>query len=207
MLQSKKRKKVGLDSRYYLYVKFLPAFQKLRKDFTYNSDDTKGYRLGLEKLIKRVVNGSIKGKYEYAKLVDRHLNQVLSIWTAKDGQLSWENYLQGLKQGNKGKAALKGSVAFMPTYQARRSQLGLPPLLTVLGIERKGNKCGIDIALESIYAMVAEGQYADDWRAVYCYQADQKVASFNRKGLTFHCAEFKRSVLSAGNVDIHSLII
>jgi hypothetical protein len=203
----RKRKKAGKDSRYYLYVYFLPPYQSPREDMTYNSNDERGPQSAIKWLMKRVLNGTAKNRYSYAKLVDRLTGKILSVWTDTEGQMSWESYKE-LKESTKSpneRPYLKASVAFLPFKRSEREAYGLSPLLTVIGGVYDGIS-GEDAALLSIYEQVMFGKYSSDFRQVFIYDRnDIRVATLDRSGMTL-TENFKKRIINAGNVEIPEYI-
>jgi len=193
---STKRKKASSNSRFYLYMEFLPQFQMPRKDFTYNDDDVRRLKMVLQKA---------KDRYSYAKLVDRKTKTVLGIFSPEGSFSEWE---WKNKQKNLSRSLLRGSMAFRPNTELRRRLNGQPPLLTIFSRDTNNEgKKGKDIAINNIREDVINGPFSNDFKMIYVFDGhtNKRVAEIDYEGNIFACEAFYNEIKQLKNERIFSL--
>lgn len=160
-------KKYGTHSRYYLYVQFKPGFGS---SFTYNSDDSRGSERGLADLLRRVLRRSVKGRFVFAKLVDRDTGETKAYFTETE-MYTPESWAQCRRSAVHRQACLKGSMAFSKEGTARREKYGLPPLLTLYAgtrLEEYGD--GMSCALIQLRRQAMQLKDNLPFRVVFLYR-------------------------------------
>lgn len=159
-------KKYGLHSRYYLYVQFKPGYGD---SFTYHSDDSRGSKRGLENLLRRVLRRSVKGRYEYAKLVDRETRQVIGYFLANGEMYSEESWRARRQNERRRQPHLKASMAFYHRTITERQKYGLPPLLTLYAPAGNEYGRGLSCALVNLRRQVNTASQRLPYRMVYIW--------------------------------------
>lgn len=172
-----KKSKTGKFSRYYLYVKFAQPYRFTRDDFTYNSNDGQGPVKAVEAL-EKILETTCKGRYDWAKLVDRNSGCVLGFWLAGKGKVTKDQFEEAIKPAvaYTPTLSLKASVAFLPQIAAERAKLSLKALETVC-VPAESTDAATFLAL---YRAIRCGVYAEVMRAAYVYRGIEKVAEIRR---------------------------
>lgn len=176
-------KKYGTHSRYYLYVKFKPHYGT---SFTYNSDDSRGAQRGLEDLLRRVLRRSVKGRYEFAKLVDRETQQVMSYFIGTGEMFTEASWKERYKAQREIQPYLKGGMAFYQDQIKEREKYALPPLLTIFASTENEYGKGLSCALLNLRRQVVELKQRMHFRMVYLWlhPANRRIGQLRPDGIT-----------------------
>lgn len=200
-------KKYSTQSRYYLYVKFKPGHGT---SFTYNSDDSRGTQHGLRNLIRRVLQRSIVGKYDFAKLVDRDTRQVLQYYLGTGEQFSPEAWAARIQPTPTKAPELKGSVCFYQQELQLREKHGLPPLVTLQAKLKNEFGTGLSCALVNLRREAAKLAEDMPFRLVNIYQhpGNRRVARLLPDGIIrVTDKDFYEQVSTEGLIPAHILKI
>lgn len=193
-------KKYGPHSRYYLYVQFKPGYGS---SFTYHSDDSRGSKRGLENLLRRVLRRSVKGRYEYAKLVDRHTRQVMGYFLANGEMYSEASWRARRENERKRQPHLRASMAFYHRTITERQKYGLPPLLTLYAQASNEYGNGMSCALVNLRRQVNTSKSRLPYRMVYIWlhPGNRRIGQMLPDGcLEITDAAFYRQVLAEGMI-------
>lgn len=207
--RSKKRRKAKCGpqtSAYRLYVQFLPIYQKPHKDFNYFSDDYKSADQGLQKLLKRVLNGTCQGRYQKAMLFEVATNACLKVYLPGQ-ELTYAEYKATFV---KSQPLLK---AFIICKQEHIIQLAMedkrhPIIENSVDVDYETGLYGKDIGLFNLRQMLITGslQFVFKKALVYDQSNNRKVACYNHLGqLTFLDAAFKQEILQTPNFKLYQL--
>jgi len=116
------KKHVGKGkSTYRLYVVFKLEYQNPRKEYNYFSDDRPNAKIGIKRLLKRVLLGTCKGRYELAMLYLESTNECKAVYLPNEPVMTYEEY----KKRNSAKigpehSAYRLYVKFLPAFQKPR---------------------------------------------------------------------------------------
>ena len=207
--RSKKRRKAKCGpqtSAYRLYVQFLPIYQKPHKDFNYFSDDYKSADQGLQKLLKRVLNGTCQGRYQKAMLFEVATNVCLKVYLPGQ-ELTYTEYKATFV---KSQPLLK---AFIICKQEHILQLAIagkrhPIIENSVDVDYETGLYGKDIGLFNFRQMLITGslQFVFKNAFVYDQSNNRKVACYSHLGqLTFLNAAFKQEILQTPNFKLYQL--
>ena len=207
--RSKKRRKTKCGpetSAYRLYVQFLPIYQKPHKDFNYFSDDYKSPDQGLQKLLKRVLNGTCQGRYQKAMLFEVATNTCLKVYLPGQ-ELTYAEYKATFV---KSQPLLK---AFIICKQEHIIQLAIagkrhPIIENSVDVDYETGLYGKDIGLFNLRQMLITGslRYVFKKALVYDQSNNRKVACYSHLGqLTFLNAAFKQEILQTPNFKLYQL--
>ena len=207
--RSKKRRKAKCGpqtSAYRLYVQFLPIYQKPHKDFNYFSDDYKSADQGLQKLLKRVLNGTCQGRYQKAMLFEVATNTCLKVFLPGQEMTYGEYKATFVKR----QPLLK---AFIICKQEHILQLAMdrkrhPIIENSVDVDYETGLYGKDIGLFNFRQMLITGslQFVFKNAFVYDQSNNRKVACYSHLGqLTFLDAAFKQEILQTPNFKLYQL--
>ena len=86
-------------STYRLYVKFKPEYRRPHMHFNYYSDDRPNAEKGLANLLKRVLHGTCRNRYEIAMLYEEETNRCLEVYLSGRLPMGYVEYLSGKTEG------------------------------------------------------------------------------------------------------------
>ena len=207
--RSKKRRKVKCGpqtSAYRLYVQFLPIYQKSHKDFNYFSDDYKSADQGLQKLLKRVLNGTCQGRYQKAMLFEVATDACLKVYLPGQ-ELTYAEYKATFV---KSQPLLKAFIICKQAYILHLRMEGKrhPIIENSVDVDYETGLYGKDIGLSNLRQMLITGslRYVFERAFVYDQSNNRKVACYSHLGqLTFLDTAFKQEILQTPNFKLYQL--
>lgn len=119
------KKQIGKGkSTYRLYVVFKPEFQNPRKEYNYFSDDRPNPRIGIKRLLRRVLLGTCAGRYEMAMVYLESTNQCKAVYLPNEPPMTFKEF-KNRKGNSKFKIGPDNSahrlfVKFLPEFQKPR---------------------------------------------------------------------------------------
>ena len=116
------KKQVGKGkSTYRLYVVFKPEYRNPRKEFNYFSDDRPNAKTGINRLLRRVLLGTCKGRYELAMVYLESTNECKAVYLPGEPVMTYEQYKNRKKfQIGPEHSAHRLYVKFLPEFQNPR---------------------------------------------------------------------------------------
>jgi hypothetical protein len=183
---TKSKKKAGPEnSRYRLYVKFKPAYQKARKDFNYFSDDRGNSDKGLRLLLKRVLHGSCKDRFEIAMLYDTYTNTCIKVYTPWHGESSYAEF-KVILQKQQSRPLFKAYIVCTDPYinTLTKNNQRHPLTISSQDINPQTGQPDILTAFQYFHTLITKGQLKDNVKSAHIYnRRDQRVAIFSGDGL------------------------
>ncbi len=198
------------NSKYRLYVEFLPGYDHPRKSFNYFSNDRKGSDKGLDDLLRRVLNGTCRGRYKKAMLYDVPTKTCLRVYAPQFGEMSYRDYVAVASSLKPKQPLLKAFIICLPSYidELIRNKKRHPIILDSIDVDTKTNKYGKDVATFNFRELLTKGKLKGKFSHAFLYDQsnNRKVTKFNHEGsLTFFDDEFKIALLCSPNYQLKDL--
>ena len=199
-MSKKKSTKVGpVKSEYRLYVEFKEEYQSPRTSFDYYSNLGKTSDFQLRELKRRVLYGSVYGRYKRARLYRQSTGECLGVWVDGLPEMTATQYNKFTRERFKPEQSLLHAyVICRREYQEILRAHNISHPLVIFGRDKMSEAVSKLAEMKNLLSILAKGKLRGKYAKAYIYDRarDLKIAEVNIRGeMTVLDAEFKGEIM------------
>ena len=187
-----------MRSEYRLYVEFKEEYQSPRTSFDYYSNLGKTSEFQLRELKRRVLHGSVSGRYKRARLYRQSTGECLGVWVDGMPEMSAAEYDKFTRERFKPKPSLLHAyVICRRAYQVILRTHKIKHPLVIFGRDKASGAVSKVGEMKNLLNILTKGKLRDKYAKAYIYDRarDLKVAEVSLRGdLTILDTEFKEEI-------------